>query len=432
MKSYFFCLIICLNGLTVFSQEYCEVTYNNDIEPITQVSFADLENATSPEVNGSPGHEYFLDLDASLDEEETYPIILEGNTNGNFTNTFTVFIDWNDNGNLDDAGEVYFAGSITNSTGIDNQEAITEITIPYGSSGTKRMRVIKHRTSMESPEWPQDPCGIYEYGQTEDYTLYVTHGDEQCFFSYEGGLDNIVGDLQNKQIANDFVLSAQGTGNIYATHLEVHIFGNVSTADIYFYTENDGTPGSLLQTIEDLAPESQNFVANVFGVNVYKVVWEFPEPVFIGEEGPEIHTAWFGLTTTPGSEGVPNYMEAVDDWGAGSVAYYSEDGGNTWLPDPNGLDGAFIIYALCGEMDTEEISEFSFSYYPNPVTDHLKIQSDSKVEQFEVYNSEGKTVFQSSSVKNNELNLNSLSPGIYLIRVKLENGRIETFKIIKK
>src|SRR5690606_7936115 len=196
MKSYFFFVILSIIPLTIQAQEYCEVTYTNDIEPITLVSFANMENYSDPEVNGSPAHEYFLEGANGIivTEEATYPIILEGNTNGNYTNTFTVFIDWNENGNLDDAGEVYFAGSITNSSGIDDQQAITNITIPYGSSGMKRMRIIKQRTSSDNPVWPEDPCGTYQYGQTEDYILDITHNDPPPCAEYRyGELDNVVG-----------------------------------------------------------------------------------------------------------------------------------------------------------------------------------------------------------------------------------------------
>src|SRR5690606_9921890 len=260
--------------------------------------------------------------------------------------------------------------------------------------------------------------------------LDITHNDPPPCAEYRyGELDNVVGDLQSKQIANDFEISSEGTGNVYVTRLETNILRNISTANIYFYTDNAGMPGNLFETIEGIAPESQTYIGTLYGMNFYKMVWEFPEPIFVGVEGEKI---WFGMTATPESNNEPNYLEAFDNWPSPSVAYFSEDGGNTWQSDPNGLDGAFVIFAYCGEIDTEEISEFSFSYYPNPVTNHLKVQSESKVEQFEVYNSEGKKIFQSSSVKNNELNLNSLSAGIYLIRAKLENGRIETFKVIKK
>ena len=416
---------------TGFAQEYCEVNYTQDIEPITHVVFAGIDNTTNTEINGTPGHEYFPDELGLFDPIAGGTIIIEGNTNGNNTNTFTVFIDWNEDGDFSDEGEMYFAGSIVNSTGNDGQQTITEIFAPdYVDIAETRIRIIKHRTNSQTPVWPTDPCGVYEYGQAEDYPLIVNPVDAPpCEFISMGENENILGDLQTKQIANDFIISSQGEGHVYVTRLEINIFRDISSADLFFYSDNNDTPGDLLASFYDVIPDSKTFVDTVFGVSVYRVVWEFQNPVFVGAEGEK---AWFGINTTAENEEEPNYMEAWGDIVDGSVAYFSEDGGNTWQPDPNGIDGAFNIYAICGQMDTEEISEFSFSYYPNPVTDHLKIQSELKVEAIEIFNTKGKKVFQSSTVKNNEINLNFLSTGTYLIRVKLENGRIETFKIIKK
>lgn len=96
MKTNLFLLVLTFISVVGFAQEYCEVSYTNDIEPITFVSFAGINNTTSPVINGTPGHEYFVEdntLFGDLDEEATYPIVLQGNTNGNHTDTFTVFID---------------------------------------------------------------------------------------------------------------------------------------------------------------------------------------------------------------------------------------------------------------------------------------------------------------------------------------------------
>src|SRR5690606_31730043 len=195
--------------------------------------------------------------------------------------------------------------------GIDDQQAITNITIPYGSSGMKRMRIIKQRTSSDNPVWPEDPCGTYQYGQTEDYILDITHNDPPPCAEYRyGELDNVVGDLQSKQIANDFEISSEGTGNVYVTQLETNILRNISTANIYFYTDNAGMPGNLFETIEGIAPESQTYIGTLYGMNFYKMVWEFPEPIFVGVEGEKI---WFGMTATPESNNEPNYLEAFDN-----------------------------------------------------------------------------------------------------------------------
>lgn len=425
--SLFALFLIPLSGI---AQEYCEVSYANDIEPITLVSFAGINNATNPAINGTPGHEFFDEdstLFGHLDEEETYTIILQGNTNGNHTNTFSVFIDWNGNGDFTDPGENYPAGFVINSNGTDGQQSVTEITAPVGSSGMKRMRIIKHRTSTGTPEWPEDPCGGYEYGQAEDYTLMITHGDFECETEYSGDFENGLGNLQTRRYADDFIIGIPEF-EVSVNKLFIRLFSNISTASIYFYKDAEGVPGELLGSRENLVPVWQEWVGYEFEMNVYENIFEF-DPLYIGNGG-ELY--WVAIATTAGNEGAPNYWE-TSLFNENAIAHYSEDAGTTWNPQSEGLGGAFGIYGICEEMSTgENPGRFDFAYYPNPVKDILKFDSTKKPESVEIFDTTGKMVWQSPQVKSGEISLKSLVPGTYFVRVKLENGQIETFRILKK
>lgn len=70
------------------------------------------------------------------------------------------------------------------------------------------------------------------------------------------------------------------------------------------------------------------------------------------------------------------------------------------------------------------MSDFNFSIYPNPTTDHLKISIDEKYYSFnktiEVINSLGEIVLskiEKSNLKNIDLNVQNLPTGLYFIRV---------------
>lgn len=150
---------------------YCDVEFEDGVEPITYVEFVSLVNQSADD-DDENNMEDFTGLDAPVVQQgNTYTITLGGNTVGNFENFFTVFFDWNQNGVLDDTGEVYEIGSITNSTGTDGIYATSDITVPADAElGSTRMRVIKHYN-----ESPVDPCGEegYSYGQVEDYDVTV-------------------------------------------------------------------------------------------------------------------------------------------------------------------------------------------------------------------------------------------------------------------
>lgn len=147
----------------------CMFDITSNVEPITRVVLANIDNTSSPVVNGTPALEDFTDFEVIVGQGSTYEVKLEGNTDGPYTNYFTVFIDWNQNGDWTDAGEMYEIGSITNSTGTDGMQAVGSITVPIDAPlGPTTMRVIKNYNSS-----PTNPCGSYSYGQGEDYTILV-------------------------------------------------------------------------------------------------------------------------------------------------------------------------------------------------------------------------------------------------------------------
>jgi uncharacterized repeat protein (TIGR01451 family) len=150
----------------VFPEPYPPVTFPQGVEPITNVTFAGINNTTSP--TSSVPHEDFTAIIGNVDPGHTYHISVEGNTMGAYTSYVNVFIDWNRNG-VFDAGEEVQIGTIYNSTGTDGKKAETDIVVPGTAlAGSTRMRVIKR---WNQPAPPNNSAG---YGQAEDYTLVVS------------------------------------------------------------------------------------------------------------------------------------------------------------------------------------------------------------------------------------------------------------------
>ncbi|SCY28806.1 GEVED domain-containing protein [Flavobacterium caeni] len=155
---------------------YCSaINYTNNVEPITSVVFAGINNQSPNTVlsvaNGGIPLQNFIAQTGSVTTESSYTMTLKGNTDGTFTNNFRVFIDWNQDGDLNDANEIFNAGSVTSSTGLDAIEAVSTITVPANAlGGTTRMRVKKLFGTTDLA----NPCIGGGYGQIEDYTINVT------------------------------------------------------------------------------------------------------------------------------------------------------------------------------------------------------------------------------------------------------------------
>lgn len=151
---------------------YCgPLAFATAVEPITLVNFAGINNATSATVAGATAHELFTSITGNVTAGSSYTITLKGNSDGNYTNRFIVFADWNQDGDFADAGEAYpITQTITNSTGVDAQQATQSLIVPPTASvGTTRMRVKKIFGTADFA----DPCLGAGYGQVEDYTLAV-------------------------------------------------------------------------------------------------------------------------------------------------------------------------------------------------------------------------------------------------------------------
>jgi hypothetical protein len=156
-----------------FPAPYCgPLEFDFNVEPMTNVEFAGIANRSDAAVDGSLSHEDFTDISGDVLAGESYDIILEGNTNGGFTNRFAVFVDWNQNDVLDDAGEVYeITQTINGSDGNDGQQATQSLDVPIDAlAGKTRMRVKKLFGTNDY----LDPCLGAGFGQTEDYSINVT------------------------------------------------------------------------------------------------------------------------------------------------------------------------------------------------------------------------------------------------------------------
>lgn len=155
---------------TSASSAYCTPSFDTRVDPITNVTFAGINNTTTNAVGGS-SLEIFCNTGSVVQGSAINAISVKGNTAGNYTDFYKVYIDWDQNGVFgNNTNEITNLGTITNSTGVDAITLTGNITVPATAViGTTRMRVIKIFNNNAS-----DPCfsGLF-YGQAEDYNVTV-------------------------------------------------------------------------------------------------------------------------------------------------------------------------------------------------------------------------------------------------------------------
>ncbi len=99
--------------------------------------------------------------------------------------------------------------------------------------------------------------------------------------------------------------------------------------------------------------------------------------------------------------------------------------------DGSGFTFDHIIIQNLDDLSANEfISQESITIYPNPIVDFLNISSSSKVISVDVVDVIGRKV--KSITNTTRINLQNLPKGVYFLKIKLENGKTEIQKIIKK
>lgn len=337
-------------GGGTFPAPYCEIADAAEVsvEVITAVEFAGTRIT-----NDDPDSVLIdkTDVIVNIDAGGTYTISVEGNTEGDFDNNIVAFIDWNQNDILDDAGEVYAIGTLTNSTGDDGVSVSMEIAVPADAVlGETRVRITKTYFDEDSP-FEVNPCGIEfspggygiypGFGQALDFTLNVEEGlgvdcgqgDDSN--GYENGLNITEGVIFRN--ADDFMVSADNTLNIKSIELSILSMEPITSLNLNFYNDENGAPGStVVETLSGVVPYAQVAVGAAFGYTAYAV---FVEVDLDFEGGSDGTTYWM----QPAAVSDTAFWEVSSLGTLGAPIHGSEEQG-PWTPDEDGSQAVFKLH----------------------------------------------------------------------------------------
>ena len=79
---------------------------------------------------------------------------------------------------------------------------------------------------------------------------------------------------------------------------------------------------------------------------------------------------------------------------------------------------------VCATTKSEGIAEntATFNIYPNPVVDRLVIETEATVEEVTIYTVTGVMIYSEVDFDNNEINVSDFANGVYIMKVRTENG----------
>ena len=98
----------------------------------------------------------------------------------------------------------------------------------------------------------------------------------------------------------------------------------------------------------------------------------------------------------------------------------------------NGTDTITQTFKVVAVLATEDLTQFNFSYYPNPTKDRLHLSALENIEKVELVNLLGQTVLSESlNVRDTTLDISHLTEGVYIMKLSI-NGAVGSYKIVKE
>ncbi|HUH34476.1 MAG TPA: GEVED domain-containing protein [Moheibacter sp.] len=222
----------------------------------------------------------------------------------------------------------------------------------------------------------------------------------------------------NQRLAFDIITDDAGFP-IYGVDLNVFV-GSSTDIDFFItlYDDQGGVPGSVVESGFGTV-FSNEFIGDAFGYDIYNYVVKFENPMNLSANT----TYWMEV------EADAVAWEATGGAGFGSRAAFNNDStAGDWALSSNEL----VYKLICHDLGVSDLNAFDFAYYPNPVRDVLNITSKVGVKSVEVFNLAGQNVLRTMKVSQGQVDVSALATGTYVFRATLENGQVETFKIIKK
>ena len=103
------------------------------------------------------------------------------------------------------------------------------------------------------------------------------------------------------------------------------------------------------------------------------------------------------------------------------------------LPEPGEYCFFVVAYNLVGASEPSNVAcvnygegveenEASFNIYPNPVSDRLVIETEANIEAVTIYTVTGVVVYSEVDFNNNTIDVSDFANGVYVMKVRTENG----------
>ena len=313
--------------------------------------------------------------------------------------------------------------SLTNEIASNDDSCGSRSRLTFKSDGTSTYVIMVEGAGSNSGAYTMSVYCATPLGEP-DYPCF--QGDGLFSNGFEDAY-NVSSASDTFRNADDFIVEDNNTFTLQYLRLNLMTIrgDSVKSAKFNIRADENGAPSetNIIDTFTAV-PTSQTLMGTNYGYDISEVefVLDADRPALpAGKYWLEpVVTAGLGLT----------WWEVTSTGSSGEVVHTSEHLG-PWNPDPANKQAVFFVAGECADLGVNNVNT-GLAYYPNPVKDVLNISADQKITSVSLYNVAGQKVINNVKASDGKVNVSRLVAGTYIVTAILENGKTETFKVIKK
>ena len=281
------------------------------------------------------------------------------------------------------------------------------------------------------------------------------------------GVGSIIGNYNTQVVDMQFLLRKEGTSyNFWVNDSNTNVFKSVIAPNTVTLNQWQHVVG-VWNGSDIKIYINGNLIATTTGVNGASFKSQLNNPIVIGKNLSnekfvgnidEIRLWKRALSATEiannmncelaasqtGLIAYYKFNQGIDNANNSSVTSLQDSSGNNYSGTLNNFtlngttsnwvgNSAVNVGTVCSPyLNVSSVEKTALKFYPNPTSSKLFLTSKNQILEVEVINILGQTVLkQKGNSTEIELNLSSLTPASYMVKVKTGNG-IETIKIVKK
>ncbi|MFK8038079.1 MAG: GEVED domain-containing protein [Crocinitomicaceae bacterium] len=375
----------------------------------TGVTLVSIDDINNPSGKLQPYTDYTSTDSCNLSLGESYDLIVNLNTDGNYTIHAKAWIDWNHNENFLDPGEEYDLGTTQNSTDGITTNSPLSITVPNTAIlGTTVMRVSAKYNSDPTP------CETNFDGEVEDYKVNI--GVPELDFSI----------TNTPHCFGDFATFDYTGSNLDSVNWQ---FTNGITSYSYLGFNN----GSII--FNDTGSFNLLITGYIYG-QAYTL--DSTAIFYINKINTQVDQQENTLTVNSTVGSSYQWVDCDNNWivipNENSPTFIATENGNyaVIITNQNCIDTS-DCFNIIGLSD-DGVGSLEVSVFPNPVKEYITLdlnQNYSKL-NIEIYNELGQLVKQQNQKNTNTMviDLSKLSKGVYHIRITADD-KIKKVEIVK-